>query len=186
MRTEIKRLHQKLKTTTVYVTHDQTEAMTLADRIVVLNKGSIQQIGSPLEVYQKPANKFVAGFVGAPAMNFIKYTKNKGNANWQNGSKMSPELAGHCGDGGYELGIRPEHIMASPVPPATDLLLAKCNLEVIEPLGAEALLDFNFHGQTIVVKLPWSQSYKLGKAYYLTVRQSDIHRFAGDDNRRLE
>ena len=74
MRGEIKALHQRLKTTTVYVTHDQVEAMTMADKIVVLNAGRVEQIGAPLELYDRPANQFVAGFIGSPAMNFIPGT----------------------------------------------------------------------------------------------------------------
>ena len=74
MRTEIKELHQRLKTTTVYVTHDQIEAMTMADKIVVMHDGVVEQIGTPLELYDKPANQFVAGFIGSPAMNFLKGT----------------------------------------------------------------------------------------------------------------
>jgi multiple sugar transport system ATP-binding protein len=91
MRQEISELHQSLKTTMIYVTHDQVEAMTMADKIVVLNAGSIEQVGSPLELYRNPKNKFVAGFIGSPKMNFIE----------------GPEAAKH---NAHTIGIRPEHI----------------------------------------------------------------------------
>lgn len=176
MRTEIKRLHQELKTTTIYVTHDQTEAMTLADRIVVLNGGFIQQVGSPLEVYQKPANKFVAGFVGAPPMNFLEYSKSSKGDFWDNGDSFDSVAAGELAQGDYYLGVRPEHLIASKNP-TQGVCLGKGLLEVVEPLGADVLLDFKLHDQTVVVKMPWSAEYKVGEGYLLSIDPGDLHRF---------
>jgi multiple sugar transport system ATP-binding protein len=108
---ELAELHQRMKSTMVYVTHDQTEAMTLADRIVVLNDRKIEQIGTPMEVYSRPASRFVAGFVGSPAMNFIKVNV-AGNGKSQsvtaqNGARL-PKADANVPPGNYELGLRPE------------------------------------------------------------------------------
>jgi multiple sugar transport system ATP-binding protein len=109
LRRELKLLHQNLRSTMIYVTHDQVEAMTLATRIVVMKAGKVQQIGAPAEVYERPANLFVAGFLGTPAMNFIEGTLDQG------GDFASPALSlrldGHAGKGEVVLGIRPEHIL---------------------------------------------------------------------------
>src|SRR5882757_9116581 len=113
MRTEIKELHQRLKTTTVYVTHDQIEAMTMADKIVVMHDGLVEQIGAPLELYDKPDNQFVAGFIGSPAMNFLKgKVKSNGSAGFEgpNGVKLPLATAPANADGRPAVyGIRPEH-----------------------------------------------------------------------------
>ena len=134
MRTEIKELHQRLKTTTVYVTHDQIEAMTMADKIVVMHDGIVEQIGAPLELYDRPANLFVAGFIGSPAMNFLK-------------GKIEPGLpATFVSDGGVRIrlpeaaaahagravtcGLRPEHAMLDPSG-------VEAKVVVVEPTGSE-------------------------------------------------
>src|SRR5437762_491550 len=113
MRTEIKELHQRLKTTTIYVTHDQVEAMTMADRIVVMHDGRVEQIGAPLELYDAPNNQFVAGFIGSPAMNFLKgKVKSNGAAGFEgpNGVKLPLKAAPAGSDGRAAVyGIRPEH-----------------------------------------------------------------------------
>src|SRR6201993_660450 len=120
MRTEIKKVHQKVRTTTVYVTHDQVEAMTLADRVVVMNKGRIEQIGTPNELYHKPATRFVAGFIGSPAMNFIpcRFEEVAGNLNIRLTDRLTfplpPVRAARyqnvARDAKLMLGLRPEHI----------------------------------------------------------------------------
>src|SRR5579872_1026723 len=113
MRTEIKELHQRLKTTTVYVTHDQIEAMTMADKIVVMHDGLVEQIGAPLELYDRPNNMFVAGFIGSPAMNMIKgRIRNNGSASFEGpaGVKFSLPGSGTASDGQPAVyGVRPEH-----------------------------------------------------------------------------
>ena len=115
MRTEIKELHQRLKTTSIYVTHDQIEAMTMADQIVVMHDGRVEQIGSPLELYDRPANRFVAGFIGSPAMNFIEGTlRSDGSARMSRRRRRAP--AGRRGAGRQRraapvvYGTRPEHL----------------------------------------------------------------------------
>ncbi|MFM8988902.1 MAG: ABC transporter ATP-binding protein, partial [Alphaproteobacteria bacterium] len=114
MRIEIKALHQRLKTTTIYVTHDQIEAMTMADRIVVMHDGIVEQVGSPLELYDNPANTFVAGFIGSPAMNFFQGTLRRNGGIWveaEDGTKL-PAPGNVGGSDGQKVvyGVRPEHL----------------------------------------------------------------------------
>ncbi|ESY82638.1 ABC transporter ATP-binding protein [Mesorhizobium australicum] len=136
MRTEIKALHQRLKSTIVYVTHDQIEAMTMADRIVVMDRGRIQQVGPPLELYDRPANKFVAGFLGSPSMSFVSGAlKTTPGTTWfesVGGGRLA--LAGDPVPAGsaVEAGIRPEHFI---VGEATDTMTLK--VDVVEPTGSE-------------------------------------------------
>ncbi len=135
MRTEIKALHQRRNNTVIYVTHDQIEAMTLADRIVVMNAGRIEQVGKPLELYDRPANLFVAGFIGSPAMNFVPGTVSEG----QHGRVLVTEegtifpLPDKRAEPGQRvtLGIRPEHVELAEEGPVT------LKVEVVEPTGAE-------------------------------------------------
>ncbi len=113
MRSEIKELHQRLKVTTVYVTHDQIEAMTMADKIVVMNNGHIEQIGAPLELYDRPANLFVAGFIGSPAMNMVKGTVSNGALRMEDGTAWPlPTNGGRPAEGPAVYGVRPEHLDA--------------------------------------------------------------------------
>jgi multiple sugar transport system ATP-binding protein len=130
MRTEIKDLHERLKTTTVYVTHDQIEAMTMADKIVILKDGVIEQQGSPLDVYDRPNNLFVASFIGSPSMNMIKGTVHKGNMITADGTKIKLP-AGHKANDGQDIvfGIRPEHIEVGEG--------FKVKVTVTEPTGPE-------------------------------------------------
>ncbi|QKC94298.1 ABC transporter ATP-binding protein [Mesorhizobium sp. NZP2298] len=136
MRTEIKALHQRLKSTIVYVTHDQIEAMTMADRIVVMDRGRIQQVGAPLELYDRPANKFVAGFLGSPSMSFVsgalKATPEKTWFESAGGGRLA--LAGKAVPAGsaVEAGIRPEHFI---IGEAADAMALK--VDVVEPTGSE-------------------------------------------------
>ena len=134
MRVEIKELHQRLKTTTVYVTHDQVEAMTMADRIVVMNEGVVEQAGSPLDLYDRPANIFVAGFIGSPAMNLIKGTiRVNGKPSFLTKSGLALPLSGVPAeaDGRAAIyGIRPEHFSLG----GEDV---KAEVSVIEPTGSE-------------------------------------------------
>ncbi|OZA94370.1 MAG: hypothetical protein B7X67_26980 [Rhizobiales bacterium 39-66-18] len=137
MRTEIKELHQRLKTTTVYVTHDQIEAMTMADKIVVMHDGVVEQIGAPLDLYDKPANQFVAGFIGSPAMNFIKGTVQvNGTARFVSDSGVALPLErvpGSASGRRAVYGLRPEHVRIDPqgVP---------VRVVVVEPTGSELLV----------------------------------------------
>jgi multiple sugar transport system ATP-binding protein len=151
MRAEIAKLHQNLKTTTIYVTHDQTEAMTLADRIVVMNAGRIQQIGTPKEVYNKPANQFVAGFIGSPQMNFFNVTYKDGYIDDGQGIKLEvPEGRAKVLDAkGYNgkaivMGLRPEDIhMEEAFLETWPEAVVSAKVVVSELLGATSQLYMN-------------------------------------------
>ncbi|MEW6255820.1 MAG: sn-glycerol-3-phosphate ABC transporter ATP-binding protein UgpC [Pseudomonadota bacterium] len=136
MRTEIKELHQRLKTTTVYVTHDQIEAMTMADKIVVMHDGVVEQIGAPLDLYDRPANQFVAGFIGSPAMNFIKGRIAEQGRTFlcDGGAELSLDgVPGGKGGQKAVYGLRPEHIRITPEGAAAQVI-------VVEPTGSEILV----------------------------------------------
>lgn len=171
MRAEIAKLHRNIEATTIYVTHDQTEAMTLADRIVILNKGVIQQIGAPQQVYHQPANLFVAGFIGSPAMNFIDVRVTKDLLINKDGLTFSipPQHLKYFSDGQYEgrdltLGIRPEDI-------SSDILSAEhsyCSMvSFSEMLGAETIVYSTIGDLKITSKMSADHSIKMGESAYL-------------------
>ena len=146
MRTEIKRLHQQLGATMVYVTHDQVEAMTMADRIVVLNHGRIEQIGTPRALYRNPVSRFVAGFIGSPTINFITCNVDQGALVLPSGHKLP--LAGvPLANGAVELGIRPEHLKESQSG-------AAAVVELVEPLGADTLVTLRLGPASVMARLP--------------------------------
>jgi len=157
MRVELKKLHQRLGTTAVYVTHDQVEAMTLGDRVVVMRDGLVQQVGEPLDLYNSPANRFVAGFIGSPAMNFatVKMMDGDGRLTAKNaGLELEvpqshiERLKSHIGRE-VTLGIRPENLhVATDSDPAGFTFPSK--VEVVEQLGSEILLDVRVGGDTMV------------------------------------
>ena len=155
MRAEIKRLHKRLGVTSIYVTHDQVEAMTLADRIVVMNHGRIEQVGTPMELFLNPVNSFVAGFLGAPPMNQIKATITDGEtapmANFAGGQLALPSLEGLRNALGREviIGIRPEY--AQVVTEPSDSAVA-CELDLVETLGSEALLHTTVGDEPFVIR----------------------------------
>ncbi|ARM90087.1 sugar ABC transporter ATP-binding protein [Rhizobium sp. CIAT894] len=154
MRLEISELHQQLKTTMVYVTHDQVEAMTMADKIVVLNRGNIEQVGSPLELYSRPRNLFVAGFIGSPKMNFIK---------GQNAAQL----------GAHTIGIRPEHMLLS-----TESGDWKGRVVVAEHLGSDTFLHIDAEDIGMVTARGSGDfAAKAGDTVYLTPDRSRIHKF---------
>lgn len=156
LRVEIKRLHNQLGNTMVYVTHDQIEALTLADRIAVMKGGVIQQLAAPLEIYNRPSNLFVAGFLGSPSMNFLKgRTVDNGRA-FQFGSTRI-DLAGYEGGAVLErddaiLGVRPEHIAVSTTPLPGPSIPAE--VEIDEHLGADSLLWLKAEGTNMSVRVP--------------------------------
>ncbi|MGA7682841.1 MAG: sn-glycerol-3-phosphate ABC transporter ATP-binding protein UgpC, partial [Pseudolabrys sp.] len=147
MRTEIKELHQRLKTTTIYVTHDQIEAMTMADKIVVMHDGRVEQIGAPLELYDRPDNLFVAGFIGSPAMNMIKgRIRVNGTASFEGPAGVTFSLAapGSGNDGRPAVyGVRPEHFSLSDDG-------AEAEVQVIEPTGSELQVVAKLGGEDII------------------------------------
>jgi multiple sugar transport system ATP-binding protein len=160
MRVEIKKLHQRLATTSIYVTHDQVEAMTLGDRVVVMKDGLIQQVGEPLELYNNPANKYVAGFIGSPAMNFADVTINAADGGLvaENSAirlavpeYLKARLAPHVGKPAT-LGIRPEDLrMAKGADPADQTFEAV--VEVAEQLGSEVILDLTAGKSSMVASV---------------------------------
>ena len=161
MRIEIKKLHQLLKTTVVYVTHDQIEAMTLADRIVVMDHGEVVQVGSPMEVYERPRTRFVAGFIGAPRMNFIPCRvaggqgddlrlEFEGTPAWAIPASHRARFAPFEGRG-IEIGVRPEHLeFGSGTRP--DTVSFSATAEVIEPTGADTMAFFTLGGAQLVAR----------------------------------
>lgn len=155
MRIELKRIHQRLKTTIVYVTHDQIEAMTLADKIIVMRDGRIEQVGDPIAVYHAPANKFVAGFIGSPKMNFIpaRLFTDKGElkARLRDGTVLDlpPERAATYAPfagAEIEIGLRPEHITDRPGERGPASQVMEGIVDVVEPMGATTLITFTLGG----------------------------------------
>jgi multiple sugar transport system ATP-binding protein len=161
MRGEIKALHQRLKATSIYVTHDQVEAMTMADRIVVLNAGRIEQVGTPLELYHRPQTRFVAGFLGAPAMNFIPVTIQNGLAQLPGGGTLAVPGAR---DGAVELGVRPERLRLAPEGANATL---RTQVAVVEPLGADTLVEVQCSGSKLMVRLDGEARPQPGQALHL-------------------
>jgi len=160
MRLEIKKLHQILKTTVVYVTHDQVEAMTLADRVVVMDNGRIVQVGSPMDIYERPRTRFVAGFIGAPRMNFIPARVEQGaDGAWELafGDACRARIpAAHAerfapfGGKPAEIGIRPEHILEGAGAP--DALSLEVAPTVVEPTGADTMVFFGLGGADVCAR----------------------------------
>src|SRR5690606_22510810 len=151
VRTEIKKLHQEIAATIIYVTHDQVEAMTLADRIVVMRNGVIEQIGTPDEVYNTPASIFVASFIGAPAMNFLSAKVEGGHARFAEGGQVPlGALAARFKDGdAVKIGIRPEHFLEEAAP---DCAISG-TVQVVEPLGADTLVHFTVDGEEMTARV---------------------------------
>src|SRR5437763_9216809 len=159
MRTEIKKVHQQVRTTTVYVTHDQVEAMTLADRVVVMNGGNIEQVGTPHQLYHNPRTRFVAGFIGSPAMNFIPCRMEEANGGLS--IRLTNELAfpvpparaaqyqGSKQNGKLLLGLRPEHITEAGQHLEPGEVPFEAKLEVTEPMGMETLVYFPVNGTQV-------------------------------------
>ena len=178
MRSEIKNMHQRLKTTTIYVTHDQIEAMTMADKIVVLRNGVIEQIGRPLDLYDRPANRFVAGFIGSPSMNFIETTCRDGRIVAGDGIALADAPAALAEGAKVTFGIRPEHIHVDPAGIDAQVLL-------IEPTGSETVLALRIGDAdlTAVVR----QRVGVGPGDTLKVRFDDVfHLFDPQTERRLD
>ena len=154
MRAEIKRLHQELGRTMIYVTHDQIEAMTLADRIVLLRDGHIEQVGSPLDLYERPATKFVAGFLGSPKMNFLPASLSGKSALLADGTRLA--LAGkHRGKDGQAviLGIRPQHISLAGKTVAAGHVRVSTSVELVQPTGSRVYATLPLGGTSVVAEL---------------------------------
>lgn len=180
MRTEIAKLHHRLGATTIYVTHDQIEAMTMADRIVVMKDGIIQQIADPQTIYDQPVNRFVASFIGMPPMNFLECRlEQRADAVYLTGQTMEialPEnwIAALADMTGQQviLGVRPENIC-----PECSVTAIKAKVEVVEPLGAETLLHLTLDGQSLVVKAGPDYKPDVGAIIDLTFDMNKAHVF---------
>jgi multiple sugar transport system ATP-binding protein len=189
MRTEIHRLHEKLRATMIYVTHDQVEAMTMADRIVVLRAGVVEQVAPPLELYHRPVSRFVAGFIGSPAMNFLRGRLAAGARRFHADGlalELPPALAARLApfDGTeIDLGIRPEDLHTTP--PAADPLVLNTGVDLVEPMGAEAYVHVGLAGTTGLVRLTGDRLPAAGDALGLQVDPSRVHAFHAADGRRL-
>jgi multiple sugar transport system ATP-binding protein len=184
MRTEIKRVHQKVKTTTIYVTHDQVEAMTLADRVVVMNGGRIEQIGRPHDLYHRPKTRFVAGFIGSPAMNFLPARLQR------NGDglllRLAPELAfpvppthttRYLPSVGKDLvfGLRPEHITEPRGEGRDPRCEFSMTLDVIEPMGMETMVFFTVNGTEVCSRVEPSAATAPGQPMRLYANLNHMH-----------
>src|ERR687891_2376967 len=184
MRVELKKLHDRLETTAIYVTHDQVEAMTLGDRVVVMKDGWIQQVGEPMELYGHPSNKFVAGFIGSPAMNFVDVGINEANgtvvAETQGLRLAVPPVRANARKA-YQgqqvaLGVRPEDVhVATGADPAQHSFDA--TVEVVEPLGSEILLDVRAGRRTIVARVEPNVRVKVHETVRLAVNADRLHFF---------
>lgn len=186
MRAEIAKLHQRLGTTTIYVTHDQVEAMTLAKHIVVMNDGIIQQVGAPLELYREPANIFVAGFIGSPAMNFldVEITASEGQKRITNNAFSIPLPARFDLEVGSALvlGLRPEHTFESE--DHRDTIPTK--LDVLEPLGANVFALGTVGEAFFNARLGPDTNAQVGDTVHLGVDLEGINLFHRDTERRVE
>ncbi|WP_029030725.1 ABC transporter ATP-binding protein [Salinarimonas rosea] len=169
MRGELKRLHQELGKTFMYVTHDQTEAMTLADRIVVLKDGLIEQQGSPLDLYERPRTRFVAGFIGSPQMNFIPAEVAPGRGLRLSDGRELPLKAGRLAGiapGAVLIGLRPTHIArAGAQPPATGVARLSVRADLIQPTGARAYVSFRLGGVETTTELEAREAPRLGEEF---------------------
>ena len=179
MRSEIKALHQRLKTTSVYVTHDQVEAMTMADRIVVLNKGEIEQLGTPLELYNAPVSRFVASFLGSPPMNFLPVQVAGGRVVLFNGSST---VCRGTSSGVAELGLRPENLTLVADPAQA---LVRGEVTLIEPLGADTLITVKAQAHKLIVRVIGASVLRLGEQVGLTWNPQDHHLFDGASGKAM-
>ncbi|OCJ10266.1 sugar ABC transporter ATP-binding protein [Rhizobium sp. AC27/96] len=182
MRSEIKQLHQRLKTTIVYVTHDQIEAMTMADRIVVMRDGYVEQIGSPLDLYDHPANLFVAGFIGSPGMNLIRGKVGTAGAPTfiADGGGQLPLPVGAALEPGAEIiyGIRPEHLTIGQGPVAAEVVL-------IEPTGAETQVTAKLGSDHLIATVRERLDLRAGDSIVIAPDLGKVHLFDAKTEKRL-
>jgi multiple sugar transport system ATP-binding protein len=192
MRTEIKKVHQAVRTTTVYVTHDQVEAMTLADRVVVMNQGVIEQVGPPQELYHSPTTRFVAGFIGSPAMNFLPCRlQTIGN---QLTLRLTDKLAlpvppgrvdryGPYKDREMLLGIRPEHVTELNDQGKANVVRLDSLLDVTEPMGMEIVVHFRVNGTAVCGRVDPSVRAEAGEILPMSVDLNHMHLIDPDTGR---
>jgi sn-glycerol 3-phosphate transport system ATP-binding protein len=183
MRVEIRRLHRRLKATSIFVTHDQIEAMTLADRLVVMNRGRIEQVGAPAEVYRRPASRFVAGFIGSPPMNFLEARLAAPDvAALADGSRLRlPEAIGGI-EAPVVVGFRPEDVRLEARPGADGLAF---ELEMVEELGAGRLLHGKIAGTECVLALAAGSDVPAAGGLQVRIPPDAIHLFEADSGTRV-
>ncbi len=180
MRTEIKRVHQAVRTTTVYVTHDQVEAMTLADRVVVMNGGVIEQVGPPQELYHRPRTRFVAGFIGSPGMNFLPVRLRDGAVHLGDGQALPvpparlDRYAPHR-DCDMLLGIRPEHLTDARETGRAGFAPLLAQVDVVEPMGMETLVHFALAGTPVVARAAPDTAAQPGQPLPLLADMGQMH-----------
>ena len=181
MRAELKALHRRLATTTVYVTHDQIEAMTMADIVVVMRDGNVEQVGRPLELYDKPVNQFVAGFIGSPAMGFLPATTKVGSSEMvlSDGQVLSKPTCAAL-DGGYIIGLRPEHIQLG-----GNGASFKATIEASEQTGSETLLLARLADQEITILLRERFDTPIGDVQTFVIDPTAIQVFDSQTGARL-
>ena len=182
LRVELKRLHARLGATMIYVTHDQVEAMTLADRIAVLRKGALEQVGTPRALYERPQNRFVAGFIGTPEMNFVDGELEDG------GFRADPVKVSLCANfrsGKATLGIRPEDIAVSPASDGGTASDARGIVDVIENLGWESLVHVSVGERALAARVETAKAPRTGDRVELTFARDRIHLFDPSE-RRIE
>ncbi len=186
MRVEIKRLHQRLQATSVFVTHDQVEAMTMADRLIVMNDGMIEQIGAPKAVYDRPSSTFVASFIGAPAMNFLsgQMREDGGAVELVNGTSLDVLADVYRAYGGkpVTVGIRPEHIH---IGAQHEGLHLTAHLDLVEELGAGQLVYTSIAGKPLIVSVPTDVAWEPSEQVTLSVMPHRIHLFDMQSGARL-
>ncbi len=179
MRAEIKKLHGDLKATSIYVTHDQIEAMTLADRIVAMHGGVVQQVGSPLELYDRPANLFVAGFIGSPGMNFLEASYEAGGVKLKDGTIVPLNTSLPLSNGEkVTLGIRPEHVVMT-----DDGAGIAADVELVEPTGFGIILHLSLHGLPFKIFTLDREALTAGPKVNVTFPAKHLHVFNGEGNR---
>ena len=188
MRAEIIKIHNTLGATTIYVTHDQTEAMTMASRIVILKQGEIQQIGTPEEIYRHPVNEFVATFIGSPSMNMVPMTYNM-DAWYFDGQKVADatllQLASHAQ---YRLGIRPEdlHLVNDNEISNYPIQLSQFTVDLVELTGSYKLLHCHHNEHKIIAAVDSNLDFELGQTVSFGIKTEDAHFFDSDSGERVQ
>jgi sn-glycerol 3-phosphate transport system ATP-binding protein len=192
MRLEIRKLHARLGTTSLYVTHDQVEAMTLAQRVVVMNRGKIEQIGTPEDIYERPASTFVASFMGSPAMNLLSGRISADGRAFEIEDGPSLSLAGKVPSSvplvperQYVMGIRPEHVLAAEGEGSVPGTRASVAVELCEALGSDNLAHGRWNGQRLVARLPHHQRPTAGASIELAFPASCMHFFDATSGTRM-
>jgi sn-glycerol 3-phosphate transport system ATP-binding protein len=181
MRLEIQKLHSELGTTCIYVTHDQIEAMTLSDRMLVMNQGRVEHMGTPEQVYSAPATKFVANFIGTPAMTFLPGSLSGSRLELKSGFSLPVRKTVATLGKHVVLGVRPEHWLV------TDKAQAQFSMraDMVEWVGADAFAYGQFGGQTVILRLPEGLRPKVGETLYLAFDETNAHWFDADTGVRL-